>query len=316
MVRVGLIGCGGIGKHHAARLVGVPDVSLVAVCDIIPARADKVAGRYGAKPFYSYAEMMDEVDVAWICTPPHTHRDISVDCLRAGKDVFCEKPMALSLADCDDMIAAAKAADRLLAIGYCLRFWDWTLKCKEIVDSGALGEITSVWITRMSPIPDTPWIPSESLSGGMLTEQTTHNLDWMRVVAGDVDSLFAYGQTVTPGADILDNVSAVLHFKSGAQGQAMASWSSAADWIESGIVGTKGVLRTGQGGDIRLRLCGQDEQVISPADNDMYADEEIFFMERVKDRKPYLFDLEEAKQSLAISLAIHESARTGREVRL
>lgn len=315
-MRIGIIGCGGIGKYHASRIKEIPGVEITAVCDIIPERAEKLSGRTGAKPFTDYREMYDLIDVAWICTPPELHAQMSIDVMKAGKDVFCEKPMALSLADADRMIDTAAETGRRLAIGYCLRFSPWTQKCKEIVDSGVLGDITKIWCDRMSPMPNTPWLKSEASGGGMLTEQTTHNLDWMLHLAGDPASVFSYCQTVNEGVDIFDNVSAVIKFKNGAIGQVMASWSSVADWIESGIVGTKGVLRTGMLGQIKIKLNDSPEEVIAPEDKDMYFEEEKYFLSCIAEGRPYLFDLAEAKRALALSLAIHRSAREGKEITL
>lgn len=316
MVKIGLIGCGVIGSYHAPRIAEIPQAKIAAAVDIIPERAQKIAKEYGCQAFTDYRDCLDSVDAVWVCTPPDTHKEITVNCLNAGKHVFCEKPMALSLEDADEMIDTAKKQNRILAIGYCLRFLPWAKKCKELVDSGELGKITMAWITRMSDMPGTEWLRYQERSGGMLTEQTTHNLDWMRYVVGDVAEVTGMAKTALPDVTIRDNVAASVRFVNGAIGQVMASWSSAASWIESGLVGTKAVLKTGQGGPITLYRLGQEPEVIEPEPIDMYLEEDKTFIECIVQGKPWPEDPEEAKKSLAFSLAILMAAESGESIRL
>lgn len=275
-----------------------------------------MAGQYGGKALVDYCDALDMVDAVWVCTPPDTHRDITVTCLQAGKDVFCEKPMALSLTEADDMINTAKNSGKLLGIGYCLRFSPWAKLCKKLVEEGELGEVTTAWIARMSDMPPTEWLAFQERSGGMLTEQTTHNLDWLRFVVGDVASVSGLAKTVLPDVTIADNVVGLLNFVNGAIGQIMASWSSSVNWIESGILGTKGVLRTGQGGTITLYKQGDEPQVYRPEDTDMYLVEDQAFIDAIVDGKPWPLDPVEAKKTLAVSLAILQSAAIGKPVTL
>ena len=316
MVRVGLIGCGIIGTVHAARLAQIENVDFVAAVDIIPERAEKIAQEHGARAFTDYTDILDLVDVVWVCTPPDTHRDITVTCLSADLHVFCEKPMALSLAEADDMIAAAKSSGKLWGIGYCLRFLPWADKCRQLVADGELGEISMAWIARMSDMPGTDWLGIQERSGGMLTEQTTHNIDWLRYVLGDVTKVHGMAKTVLPNVTIADNVVGLLEFANGAIGQLMASWSCAANWIDSGIVGTKGVLRTGQGGKITVDRFGEETQVYEPESLDMYLVQDQAFIDAISNGGTWPMDPEEAKKSLAVSLGVLEAAKTGQPVTL
>ena len=311
MIRAGIIGCGGIGKCHAPLIAQIPGVEITSVCDIIPRRVDRIAGWTGAKPYSDYLDLIDEVDVAWICTPEYAHHPMALTLLRAGKHVFCEKAMALTVAKADEMIAVSREVNLILAIGYCLRFSDWMKKCKDVVDSGVLGDITKVWTTRMGYFPGPNWYGTQALSGGMVTSQLTHNLDWMRAMAGDVEWAVATGQTVTPEKTIFDNVSTLFGFKSGATGQAMTSWSSGAGWIDAGILGTKGVLRTTQMGPISVHIIGQEPYAVEFEAVDPYLVEDTEFISCVREGRPYPLALEEARESLATGFAIERAARTG-----
>lgn len=314
MVKIAIVGCGGIGNRHAEQLLQITDVKIETAVDIIPERAEKLATMAACQAFTDYRKALDQVDAVWVCTPPDSHREITVASLEAGKHVFCEKPMALSLDEADEMIDAAKKNQRLLGIGYCLRFSPWAQMCKEIVNRGEIGEITMAWITRMSAIPRAPWLKSQAVSGGMLTEQTTHNLDWLRYVIGDVVEVKGFAKTALPDVDIRDNVVGLLKFAQGAIGQIMASWSSAANWLESGLMGTKGVLRTGQGGAITVYPQGSEPVVYQPESLDMYLEEDRVFIEAITKGTTYPLDPEEARQSLALSLAILQAAETGESI--
>lgn len=316
MVKIAMVGCGGIGNRHTKQLLQIPDAKIQASVDTIPERAEKLATIAGCHAFTDYRDTLDQVDAVWVCTPPDSHREITVASLEAGKHVFCEKPMALSLEEADEMIGAAKRSQRLLGIGYCLRFSPWAQMCKEIVSRGEIGEISLAWITRMSPIPSTPWLKSQAVSGGMLTEQTTHNLDWLRYVVGDIVEVEGLAKTTLPDVDIRDNVVGLLKFAQGAIGQIMASWSSTTSWLESGLVGTKGVLRTGQGGAITVYRQSGEPVVYQPENLDMYFEEDRLFIEAISRGTTYPLDPEEAKQSLAVSLAMLRSAETGQSVTL
>lgn len=314
MIKVGLIGCGGIGTVHVERLRQIEEIKVTAAVDIIPERAEKVASLAGCQAFSDYTDALDRVDAVWVCTPPDTHEKISVTCLQAGKDVFCEKPMALSLEAADNMISAAKKSGKLLAIGYCLRFSPWGQLCREIVQKGELGEVTMAWIARMSEMPPTGWLGQQERSGGMLTEQTTHNLDWLRFTVGEVAEVMGLSKTVLPGVNIRDNVVGLLRFTNGAIGQIMASWSSATSWIESGIVGTRGVLRTGQGGTITVHLSGSRPRTYQPDERDMYLEEDKAFINAVLNKEAWPLDPVEARKTLALSLGILQAAETGQSV--
>ena len=124
MVKIGIIGCGGIANgKHMPSLKKLPDIEMVAFCDIIPERAVKAAGQYGAenaKTFSDYKDLLkiDEIDVVHVCTPNISHAEISIAAMEAGKHVMCEKPMAKTAAEARLMLEAHKKTGKLLSIGY------------------------------------------------------------------------------------------------------------------------------------------------------------------------------------------------------
>lgn len=121
-LRIGLIGCGGMGTHLVHQCATIPNVKITAACDIVQERADKLAEELSARSFYEHTTLLQngEVDAVIVATPNDSHSPITVDCARAGKHIFCEKPMSLRVEDCDAMISAAESAGVKLMVGHVL----------------------------------------------------------------------------------------------------------------------------------------------------------------------------------------------------
>ena len=185
-VRVGIIGCGGIanGKHFPG-LASVPEVEMVAFCDIIVDRAKAAAKKWGtedAKFYENYKDLLadESIDVVHVCTPNISHSFITVDALEAGKHVMCEKPMAINSAEALKMVEAAKRTGKKLAIGYQNRQRNDSLYLKDICDRGDLGEIyyAKAHAIRRRFVPT--WgvfLKEDEQGGGPLIDIGTHALD-------------------------------------------------------------------------------------------------------------------------------------------
>ncbi len=190
-LKIGIVGCGGIanGKHMPA-LSRIPEVEMVAFCDIIEERAQKAAKQYGtedAKVYTDYKELLadDSIEVVHVLTPNREHCAITVDALEAGKHVMCEKPMAKTAADARKMLDAAKRTGKKLTIGYQNRYRDDSMFLKKACERGDLGEIyfAKAHALRRRGVPT--WgvfTDEEEQGGGPLIDIGTHALDltlWM-----------------------------------------------------------------------------------------------------------------------------------------
>ena len=185
-VRVGIIGCGGIanGKHLPA-LKSVPEVDMVAFCDIIPERAEKAKAQYGtadASVYTDYKKLLEDktIDVVHVCTPNRSHSFITVDALEAGKHVMCEKPMAINSAEAKKMLDAAKRTGKKLTIGYQNRQRNDSLYLKAAADNGEFGEIyyAKALAIRRRFVPTWGVFLNEyEQGGGPLIDIGTHALD-------------------------------------------------------------------------------------------------------------------------------------------
>ncbi|MEG1874308.1 MAG: Gfo/Idh/MocA family oxidoreductase [Angelakisella sp.] len=184
-LKAGIIGCGGIANSkHLPAIKTVGMVDMVAFCDIIEERAVTAAGKYGvgdAKVFVDYKEMLKlELDIVYVCTPNRSHSALTVDALNAGKNVLCEKPMAINYTEACKMIEAAKKNNKLLTIGYQNRCRQDSLYLKRECEKGTLGEIyyAKAKALRRRAVPTWGVFLNEyEQGGGPLIDIGTHALD-------------------------------------------------------------------------------------------------------------------------------------------
>ena len=186
IINVGIIGCGGIANgKHMPSLKKVADCRMVAFCDVIPERAEKAAkdfGYEGAKVYTDYKELLkdENIDVVHVCTPNRAHSLITVDALEAGKDVMCEKPMAINSAEAKKMLDAAKRTGRLLSIGYQSRFREDSAYLKTEAEKGTFGDIYFAKATALRRRAVPTWgvfLNEYEQGGGPLIDIGTHALD-------------------------------------------------------------------------------------------------------------------------------------------
>ncbi len=185
-LRVAIVGCGGIGNSkHMAFLKKIPEVELVAFCDIIEEKAVASAQRFGipnAKVTTDYMEIANDpdIDVVHVCTPNRSHSFISIACLEGGKHVMCEKPMAKTAAEAKEMLEVAKRTGKKLTIGYQNRQSDGSLVLKRDADAGKFGEIYYAKATAVRRRGVPTWgvfLNEYEQGGGPLIDIATHSLD-------------------------------------------------------------------------------------------------------------------------------------------
>jgi len=198
-VRFGVVGVRGFGKGaHIQGILGTENAELVAVCDNVEEVAKSVSEEFGVPYYLDYNEMFkrDDIDAITIATPDQIHREIAVAAMEAGKDVMCEKPLALSVEDCKLMVEAAKRTGRRLVSGQICRKAPSFIMAKELIDRGDIGEIFFIeseyahdYSKKLtwSPWRFDPKSPRHPLTGG-----GCHAVDLMRWIAGDPTEVFAF----------------------------------------------------------------------------------------------------------------------------
>jgi myo-inositol 2-dehydrogenase / D-chiro-inositol 1-dehydrogenase len=214
-----LLGAGRIGKVHAKAVTGNPDARLVAVADAVPEAAQAIAGQYGCEVRSIAAiETAGDIDAVIICTPTTTHAELIERFVRAGKAVFCEKPIDLDLARVKSCLQVVQAHAGKLMVGFNRRFDPHFLAVHQAIRDGRIGEVEMVQIVSRDPgAPPAAYIRS---SGGIFRDMTIHDFDMARFLLGEeIEQVLATASVLTdPGIGGLgdfDSVSVVLMTRSG-----------------------------------------------------------------------------------------------------
>ena len=224
-INLGVIGTGRIGKVHIATLVqNVPQAEVIAVADVNLDSAKEVAEQFGIKSFYSnYLDVINHpgVDAIVICSSTDTHARIIVDAAKAGKHIFCEKPVDLSLEIIKGALRAVESAGVKLMVGFNRRFDPNFLKIKQMVDEGKIGDPHILKITSRDPAP--PPAKYSAVSGGMFMDMTIHDFDMARYIAGsEVTEVFTKAAVLVDPeigrAGDVDTAIITLTFENGAIG--------------------------------------------------------------------------------------------------
>lgn len=326
-LNVGLVGCGGLGRRHAQAIAQMPAVHLVAVCDHFRESAERLAGDLEPRPvaYGDHKEMFarERLDAVVIVTPNFTHKQITVDAASAGLHVFCEKPMALTLHECDAMIEATERAGVTLMIGYIRRFQPVFAAMKGLVDEGRLGELRFAHAVRLGTGPPggvQGWQTRRDQYGGLFS-MFSHELDQLCWYAGPVASVQAtLGFGDDPHNDVEESISLGLEFASGATGFLVCSRISPVPSYEVGVAGTAGsakIERASGPGSIRVKLWQSDKaETIECAPGDGRLGEFEHFFDCIRQGIRPGPDGIAGRHTVAVALAADESYRTGRRVKV
>jgi UDP-N-acetyl-2-amino-2-deoxyglucuronate dehydrogenase len=337
-IRFGLIGCGRVAPRHAQTITGLPGSRLVAVADVIEARARHFAKEYGAWPYTDYHELLarDDIDVVNICTPSGLHVPIALDAVAAGKHLIVEKPIGLSTADADRLIAAAEAAGVKLCVVLQNRYNPPMQALHEVVQAGKLGRIylanaTVRWFRPQSYYED-GWHGTWAMDGGALMNQSIHHIDallWL--IDAPVESVFAFTDTLAHRMEAEDAGVAVLRFANGV----LASIEGSTLTYPQNLEGS--VALFGERGSVKVGGTALNRRTIWKIESEMELEREILtreqldppsvygyshkqviedMIEAVRDGRLPSTDGHEGRRSLALIEAIYESARTGQPVQL
>lgn len=201
-VKVAVIGCGTIANSaHIPSYMNNKECEIKYFCDIIPERADEAVKKYGCgKAVYDYHEILKdpEIEAVSVCTPNRMHKTITIDALRAGKNVLCEKPAARTYADALEMQKAQHETGKILNIGVVNRFNASVNKIRELIQAGALGDVYHVYASfrahRSIPGLGGAFTTKEIAGGGALIDWGVHYLDIVMYCTGDPEPLTVSGR--------------------------------------------------------------------------------------------------------------------------
>jgi predicted dehydrogenase len=192
---VAIIGAGFMGSAHAANYASLGDrVRVKTVCGRSPERAERVAEVVGAATDSDLDRVLadSEIDAVDICVPTPSHRDVAERAFAAGKHVFLEKPLALTVEDAEAIVAAAHRSGKIFMVGLVLRFWPEYVELQRLVERGELGRPRAVFAQRLSPPADwAEWLRDRERSGGTAVDLMIHDFDQMNALLGTPRSVYA-----------------------------------------------------------------------------------------------------------------------------
>lgn len=255
MIKIGIIGCGRIATlRHIPECHENPDVKLVGFYNRTKEKAALLAEKYGGKVYEKVGDCIFDLDVdaVLISTPNNRHASIAIRALKAGKHVICEKPMATSQEDCEQMVKAARENHRILLIAYHERLSKTHELAKWMIEGGILGTVLSFQSTFAHGGPDKKrseknlWFYDKEKAGfGVSADLGVHKIDTMRyLLADEVDEVSAKIETINKECDVDDNAIYLVKMKSGVIGTITVSWTCFGKEINSTtIFGTKGIMK-------------------------------------------------------------------------
>lgn len=323
MLGVGIIGGGRVAPGHARAVKNNADkVTLKAVAESNEERRMKRQQEWVCDGYADYRVMLEreDVNIVILCLPHHLHAPVALTAIEAGKHVFIEKPMALTLEDCDAMIEAARKRGVKLGVGHHHCFTPVNVKAKALIDSGKIGRVimaTDTWHKQFfDPAAGQrpPWFLERESGGGIVWMNGPHLINRMMFFTGsDVVAVKAYVGSPFFGFSAQDAAMALLHFANGVYATIISTGhKTGVTRFEGEITGTEGMLKVGS----RLWVSNAEEQYDEvPVEPYNTFDRQLrAFVESIEQNIPPPVSGEYGRKIVQVMRACEESSRTGREV--
>ncbi|MEN6545065.1 MAG: Gfo/Idh/MocA family oxidoreductase [Armatimonadia bacterium] len=311
---IGFIGCGGIHNAHAPHLVDNDEAYIACAMDVNADAAKAHCEKYGTKKWTTSVDELlatPEVDAVIICTPTGLHKDLVLKAAAAGKNIFCEKPMAMNVADCEIMDKAARDAGVVLQIGFVRHFCNEWLKLRELIQSGIIGRPV-VWrsVSGGSGAP-TPWFFNKELGGGPFIDGAVHSYDWARYIFGEATNVVTDIRKLKADTTAWDTGTVIVNFESGDQQLIIWSWGLPgfggkvkADSAHD-VLGPLGSITFPGGNKLQVNLEEGEQEVEFEADGgtDWFRKQMASFIECCKTGKAPIAGAKEGIEATRIAAA-------------
>lgn len=327
-VKFALLGAGRIGKVHAKAIASVADAALVAVADAIPEAAAAIAGQYGcAVNTIEDIESAADIDAVVICTPTDIHADLVERFARAGKAIFCEKPIDLSLERVKACLKVVDETGARLMVGFNRRFDPHFAAARKAIEDGRIGDVEMIHIISRDPgAPPADYIRS---SGGILRDMTIHDFDMARfMLAEEPETVLATASVLTdPGIGDLgdyDSVSVVLMTASGRHCAISNSRRAAYGYDQRiEVHGSIGAVTVENQRPVAIEIASAEGYLRPPLHDffmtryaDAYAAEIAAFVEAIRENVAPSPDGEDGLMALVLAEAALKSIAEGRAVKI
>jgi predicted dehydrogenase len=327
-MKVGIIGVGFMGATHLQAWTATP-AQIAGLSAEPAAEAEPFGAQYGCKVYPNWEALVPEVDVVDICTPTHLHYEMAMRAAASGKDIVCEKPLALTVEQAREMVAACRRAGVRLLVGHVVRFFPEYALAKAAVAGGEIGRPGVIRLHRGSYRPKKPagnWFLDEAKSGGILMDLMIHDFDYARWIAGDVTRVFARKITGGHPDAPVDYGLAILTHKNGALSHIAGAWAYPPPTFRTSleIAGDRGLIQFDSDGtmpihNLTVKPPGDAPDVAIPrsplAESPYLTQIKEFYQALVHDR-PARVSGEDGLAAVQIARAAIQSAQTGAAVDL
>lgn len=331
-IKVCLIGSGRAGMIHGKNFASLVDGAVVAaVVDPVEQSRWKACEELGAEKGYAcYQQAIEDknIDAIIVATPTKYHKEIVVEAAKVGKHILCEKPMAMNLSECDEMLMAVDKAGVKLQIGFMRRFDKSFLEAKNRIESGEIGDVVQVRSITYGPSIPKPWMYDISKSNGPLAEVNSHDIDTLRwYTNSEFKEVYAIAnnyrcpEAKTDFPDFYDNVLLTAKFENSIQGSI-----GGAQGVQYGydsrceILGTKGIILVGELSGSTMMSCsvnGMNKPIVKSWTNlfeRAYLAEDLHFIECiVRDEEPRVTGYD-GRMAVAVVNAGNKSIKEGKIV--
>lgn len=333
-VRIGIVGLGRLGKRHALNLAKLVDgARLVAAASPVAEERAWAAAELNVPTYDTLDALLahDGLDAVWLVTPTSLHAEQIEAGVRAGKHVFCEKPVSLSVADCDRVMAlAATRPQQVVMIGFMRRFDAGYAALKQRIDSGALGQVYRVHAESHDPIdPHGFFVKFAPTSGGLFLDCCIHDIDLVRwLVGGTPMSVSANGVRAQypdlAACKDVDTATATVTFDNGTLATFFVSRTSHRGYEATlSVTGTQAAARAGFGLQATpiIDESASQQRVTGQADffqrfGDAFLAEARAFVQAVQAGGPSPLSLTDAREATRLAVAMRESLESGRTITL
>jgi len=315
MIRIGVIGTGGMGSGHCNALANVENCKFVGVADMRLEAAEAVAAAHQIRAFRNYQELLEIVDAVVVATPPVAHREVVAAAAQVGVHAFCEKPLSPTLADADAMIEAADKAGTHLMVGQVLRFYPVHVLGKQLVDDGEIGDVVYVE-TDYSGFYQGPRERPSTWYGsvGGLLENGIHKSDLINWFGGTALTVAAEVDSFSGHKDWEDYTISLIRYDTKAVG--ILRWGGfmgARGTNDTIIDGSRGSLRLDMGADIAyIKKIGESEwKALIPNRSTLsgVVGELTHFVDCIREGTTPLVDGRAGRHAVEVVLATYRSAK-------
>lgn len=321
-LQVGLLSCGGMARALAGALNKLGRAEIARVCDVIEPAAQAFGDQLGV-PWTTNAEEIladPRIGAVIVATPNYTHAEVVIKAAQAGKHIFCEKPLALHVADADRMIEAARENRVHLVVGQVLRYLPVFEHIKRLIDQGTIGKPFAMRISRLGGWGEKQeWRQHRETCGGPLFEVNAHELDYMRYILGEPETVYATGsQRVVATVDFEDTAFVSVRFAGGAHGVLHSSIGAALGGYTGIIQGNEGTITfTNWPSSVEWKRFAGTTGKLGEGDlavPDPHQRELAHLVDAVLDGTPPAITGRDGRAVVAMAAAAVESMRTGAPV--